>query len=178
MHNNSHDSSTILEQTFGFRLPPAMREEFNHLIEIKTKETGHALSAEELNDVFCHEYINNTHPFELTTINFEKQFVNTDQEKLCCTATVKKEEHSYEIKGCGNGTLNALLSAFKNHFGIELEVIDYLQHGLTQSSSSLAASYIQDTNNEGKVIWGVGIDSDSTLSAVRALLSTINRSLK
>jgi 2-isopropylmalate synthase len=179
MSKHNHDFAAILEQTFGFRLPPAMRQEFQQLIEIQAQQTGHAPSPEELNDIFCREYIHNTHPFELTTINFEKQFVNTPQEKLCCTAMVKKENENYEIKGCGNGTLNALLNAFKTHFGIEdLEILDYLQHGLTQGSSSLAASYIQDTNSAGKIIWGVGIDSDSTLSAVRALLSTINRSLR
>lgn len=178
MNNNSHNVSLILEQAFGFRLPAPMRQEFDQLIAVKTNQAGHTLNPEELNDIFCQEYINNLHPFELTTINFEKQFVNTPEERLCCTATVKKDGQNYEIKGCGNGTLNALLSAFKTHFGVELEVIDYLQHGLTQGSHSLAASYIQDVNSEGRIIWGVGIDSDSTLSAVRALLSTINRSLK
>lgn len=178
MTNNHPDSADQLERTFGFRLPHTMRTEFNQLIRESAKQHGHTLNSEELHDVFCREYIDNTTPYELSTINFEKEFVNTERERLCCHAVVKKNHKTQEVKGCGNGTLNALLNAFKVHFGVDLEVMDYLQHGLTQGSHAFAASYIQAHDPANKIIWGVGIDSDSTLSAVRAMLSAINRSLR
>jgi 2-isopropylmalate synthase len=175
MQTNHHDHAYQLEKSFGFRLPAIMHDEFNHLVEIDARQQGHALTTDELNDLFCREYIENSCPFEITSINFEKEFVNTDQERLRCHATIKKGGHTQEVEGIGNGTLNALANAFKVHFGIELEVTDYLQHGLTQGSHALAASYIQANTRDGKNYWGVGIDTDSTLSAIRALLSAINR---
>ena len=72
---NTHEyPAALLEKTFGFRLPPAMRLQFESLVAASAKQAGHTLSADELNDFFCKEYIDNTHPFELTTINFEKEF--------------------------------------------------------------------------------------------------------
>lgn len=178
MSTPNHASATLLENTFGFRLPTAMRAEFENLVENSGKQKKHTLNAEELNELFCKEYIDNTAPFELTTINFEKEFVNTEQERLNCVAMVKKDGASQEIRGTGNGTLNALMNAFDTHFDLDLHVIDYMQHGLTQGSHALAASYLQVADQKEHIFWGVGIDSDSTLSAVRALLSAINRSMR
>lgn len=172
-------AAATLETAYGFRLPRPVWLEFECLVEERIGQVGHTLVAEEVNDFFCQEYIDNATPFELTAINFEKEFVNTEQERLSCLATIKKAgSKPQEIKGLGNGALNSLVNAFQDHFSVELEVIDYLQHGLTQGSHAFAASYIQVANKNGDIFWGVGIDSDCTLSAVRALLSAINRSLR
>lgn len=165
----NHNAAVQLEKSFGFRLPSLMHDEFNEMSQANA-------SSDDLNDLFCHEYIENTAPFEITAINFEKEFVNTEQERLRCHVTIKHAGNAQEVEGIGNGTLNALANAFQVHHGIELEIVDYLQHGLTQGSHALAASYIQVDNHQGQVYWGVGIDTDSTLSAIRALLSAINRS--
>lgn len=164
----------LLEKTFGFRLPASMAEEFNAL----ASKSRSKRAAEDLNNLFCIEYIQNSFPFEITAINFEKEFVNTEQERLRCHVTVKHNHQTQEIEGIGNGTLNALANAFKNTYDIELEIKDYLQHGLTQGSSAVAASYIQASDKQGRFFWGAGIDTDCTLSAIRAFLSTVNRSCK
>lgn len=165
----NHDAALQLEKSFGFRLPIPVRDEFNAMSQTNA-------STDDLNDLFCREYIENTSPFEITAINFEKEFVNTDQERLRCHVTIKHQENPQEVEGTGNGTLNALANAFQVHYGVELEILDYLQHGLTQGSHALAASYIQVVDHQGHIFWGVGIDTDSTLSAIRALLSAMNRS--
>jgi 2-isopropylmalate synthase len=166
----------LLETSFGFRPPLPMANEFTELVDEEIQKTGHFLTADELYDFFCKEYIENTNPFEITAINFEKEFINTDKEHLRCHASTQKYGEAKKIDGIGNGTLNALASAIKNHYGIGVEVADYLQHGLTQGSHALAASYIQLNDTHGRKFWGVGIDSDCTLSAIRALLSALNRS--
>lgn len=166
----------LLKKSFGFQLPKRMQGEFTLLAETQTKKLGHPLTADELNEFFCREYIENTTPFEITSINFEKEFVNTEKERLRCRASIKKLDKIQDIEGLGNGTLNALTNAIKTHYGIALEVHDYLQHGLTRGSHALAASYIQLDDKKHNHYWGVGIDSDSTLSAIRALLSALNRS--
>jgi len=166
-----------LRKSFGFRLPPRMSKEFVELIQLN-KKSSKVISPEEINNFFCKEYIENTTPFELTAINFEKEFVNTEKERLHCHANVKKQGKAVEVDGYGNGALNALANAFKNHYGIEVEVKDYRQHGLTHGSHALAASYILISDKNKNRYWGVGIDSDCTLSAIRALLSAVNRSQK
>lgn len=164
--------ANLLKKSSGFRLPRLMAAEFNDL----SRKSSRKFSMEDLNDFFSKEYIENTNPFEITAINFEKEFVNTEQERLKCRATIKYQNQTHEAEGTGNGTLNALANAIKNAFGIELEVADYLQHGLTQGSHAVAASYIQAVNKQGRSFWGVGIDTDCTLSAIRAFLSAVNRS--
>lgn len=176
MKKINHFAVKTLYNNYGFRLPENMQVEFSQLLEKHSHEVGHSLNPEELNRFFCQEFIENLHPYELTAINFEKEFVNTERERLICRTTIKHHNKPQEIVGVGNGALNALANAFKQHYGIELEVVDYLQHGLTKGIHALAASYIEVFNKQGQHIWGVGIDSDCTLSAIRALLSAVNRS--
>lgn len=173
MHNTAIE---ILEKNHGFRLPQTMQVNFIALLEQRSKSLGHTLNPDEVNDFFCQEFIENQTPYELTSINFEKEFVNTEKERLRCRATIKHNSKIQEIIGTGNGTLNALGNAFHQYYGIGLEVIDYLQHGLTKGTHALAASYIEIVDTKGQHIWGAGIDSDCTLSVIRALLSAVNRS--
>lgn len=176
MNTLDNPAAKLIEKTYGFRIPEHMQDEFTQLVTSKSTKVKHDLSAEELNELFCNEYIENLTPFEITAINFEKEFLNTEQERLRCRASIKRLGHNQEVQGVGNGTLNALANAFNVNFDIELEVVDYLQHGLTRGSHALAASYIQLDDKQHRHYWGVGIDSDCTLSAIRALLSALNRS--
>ncbi len=178
MTNINTTAIELLEKVYGFRLPQIMQADFSGLLDKQSKTLGRALESEELNEFFCQEFIANLSPYELTAINFEKEFVNTEKERLHCRATIKHHGNFQEISGTGNGTLNALANAFKQCCGIEIEVVDYLQHGLTKGTHALAASYIEIADKQGTHIWGVGIDSDCTLSAIRALLSAVNRELR
>jgi|GEM_PF-3637779 len=178
MNNINRTAIETLEKSYGFRLPHTMQENFSKVLAQQSNAIGHSLDSEELNDFFCQEFIENINPYELTAINFEKEFVNTEKERLRCRANIKHHGKAQEIIGTGNGTLNALANAFKQYYGIKIEIIDYLQHGLTKGTHALASSYIEIVHKNNHHIWGVGIDSDCTLSAIRALLSAINRSTK
>lgn len=174
----SIELSRLFRRTFGFRLPAALSKEFTKTVLKTTEFLEDEPNLESLKDLLCQEYILTSQPLELTTINFKKEFANTDKERLCCFATIKKNNEVQQIMGFGNGALNALADAFKVNFGLELDIKDYRQHSITQGWHALVASYILLKDEQGKGWWGIGIDADYTLSAIRALLSAINRMQK
>lgn len=174
----SIELSRLFRQSFGFRLPAALSKEFAQIATKKAEFLENELNLDSLKDLFCQEYILTSQPFELTAVNFEKEFANTDNERLHCLATIKKSTEIQQIAGFGNGALNALADAFKVNFKLELNIKDYRQHSITQGWHALAASYILLIGEQGSRWWGVGIDADYTLSAIRALLSAINRMQK
>jgi len=166
----------ILRETFGLRLPAGIAKEFTAFIQKHFKNCR--LTPTDLNTLFCTEFIENTHPFELIGIDFVKEFVNTPQERIQCQLDIKHQNTVKTIEGFGTGTLHALINAFATHYDMVFELKDYLQHSLTQVPHILAASYILLIDKNATAWWGVGIDRDCTLSAIRALLSAINRSQK
>ena len=83
-----------------------------------------------------------------------------------------------EVSGIGNGPIAAFLNALSN-FGIEASVMDYAEHTMSVGTDAMAASYVEcqvGEDAEAQIIWGVGIDSSITTSALKAIISAINRS--
>jgi 2-isopropylmalate synthase len=61
--------------------------------------------------------------------------------------------------------------------GVEVKLLDYVEHTLSAGGDALAASYIElDVN--GRVLWGVGIDGDISTASLKAIISAINRAIR
>ena len=83
-----------------------------------------------------------------------------------------------EVSGIGNGPIAAFLNAVSN-FGIEASVMDYVEHTMSVGTDAMAASYVEcqiGEEDNTSIVWGVGIDSSITTSALKSIISAINRS--
>jgi len=67
-----------------------------------------------------------------------------------------------------------VVATLKDSFGVELEVRDYAEHSMGQSSDARAAAYVECVLADGRTVWGVGIDEDVATASVRAVLSAAN----
>ena len=83
-----------------------------------------------------------------------------------------------EVSGIGNGPIAAFLNAISN-FGVDASIMDYVEHTMSVGTDAMAASYVEcqvGEADEAQIVWGVGIDSSITTSALKAIISAINRS--
>ena len=69
----------------------------------------------------------------------------------------------------------AVSNAIKENLGIQYQDLTYTEHALEQGSKSRAAAYVGITGKDGRITWGVGVDSDIITASVKALFSAINR---
>ena len=81
----------------------------------------------------------------------------------------------HEVVARGNGRLDAVSNAVKQHLGIEFSNLTYTEHALNEGSNSQAVSYVSITLPDGSVSWGAGVDDDIIASSIIALFSAINR---
>ena len=82
-----------------------------------------------------------------------------------------------ELTATGNGRLDAVSNAVKKQLGIKFSDLTYEEHALTKGSSSQAITYVSIMLDNGKKVWGAGIDDDIIASSIKALFSAINRSI-
>jgi 2-isopropylmalate synthase len=80
------------------------------------------------------------------------------------------------LTGHGNGPIAAFCDALAGH-GIAVQVLDYAEHAMSSGGDASAASYLECNVND-QVLWGVGIDSSTTTSALNAVISAVNRALR
>jgi hypothetical protein len=74
-----------------------------------------------------------------------------------------------EIRDTFSAFCDALASV-----GVDARVLDYNEHALTAGTDAQAAAYVE-CEIGGGVFWGVGIDTNTVMASMRAVLSAVNR---
>ena len=79
----------------------------------------------------------------------------------------------------GNGSLSAINNALKAYTGAEYTLQVFTQHSMQGNGShSVAASYIGLEDQDGKLHWGAGTDTDIVKASTNALLSAYHNLTK
>ena len=60
---------------------------------------------------------------------------------------------------------------------VDLRLLDYSEHTLSAASDAQAASFVELAVGE-HVLWGAGIDSSTTRSSLKAVVSAVNRAAR
>lgn len=165
----------ILEQQYGYDLPPKMREDFGYLVKSVSDHKHKELMPNEVYDIFCEKYIN----IETKVKVIESHYVQQPQGVITAFVTAKIEGMTkvgtYTAKG--NGRLDAVSNALKEALKIDYTIITYQEHATEKASTSQAVSYV-GIESHGKTYWGAGRQSDIINSSINALVSAINKLLE
>jgi 2-isopropylmalate synthase len=78
--------------------------------------------------------------------------------------------------GTGNGPIAALLNILSED-GVDVRVLDYSEHALSEGGNAMAAAYVEAAVGE-RVLWGIGIDSNTSMSSLKAVISAVNRAIR
>ena len=72
--------------------------------------------------------------------------------------------------------LEAFVDGLEHTFGMELQIHEYGEHALSQSSSADAVTYLQLKYDDERFT-GIAIDEDIVTSSVNALLNAVSQVL-
>jgi 2-isopropylmalate synthase len=161
----------ILDREFGFDLPKLMHPEVGNLIGKHADKLGKELSPAEIHECFRASFVNITKPIEL--LSFTSQA--TGKEAVGCSAEVVFQGTKQTIVGQGNGPISALVHALAAKGWAKFTLRDYRSHALTAGEQSAAAAYVSLQSEDGRTIWGCGVDANIELAGLKALVSAVNR---
>lgn len=160
----------LLETKYALVLPPKMRETFGYHVKSISDHAHKELSAEEVHDIFLEHYVNVSGRLTVNHVSF-----TSAQNGYFANVQMTLDGTSHLVSAVGNGRLDALSNAIRSVLGDGYALDSYSQHALEDGTTSRAASYVSVKDKDGKLSWGVGIDSDIMQSSVKALVSAINR---
>jgi 2-isopropylmalate synthase len=161
----------VLDREFGFDLPKLMHPEVGNLIGKHADQLGKELSPAEIHECFRANFVNVAKPIEL--LGFTSQA--TGKEAVSCTAEVAYRGVRQTISGQGNGPISALVHALAAKGWAKFTLRDYRSHALTAGEESAAAAYVSLQAEDGRTIWGCGVDANIELAGLKALVSAVNR---
>lgn len=157
----------LLEQTFGYNLPPKMREHFSYMCKSVSDHEHKELKPDEVLDIFIANYLNLDSGISVTDFDFMRE-----NEAVKINITFKRNGEETELEAEGNGTLSAVNNALCEFTGEEYTLQVFTQHSMQgEGSHSVAASYIGLERENGTMYWGAGTDTDVITASTKALLS-------
>lgn len=162
----------LLEHQFGYDLPKKMREDVGYTVKSISDHAHAELSPDEVLKAFTDNYININTPIKLIDYHFFRS------ESIKVMLTVEMNGEIKEVIATGNGRLDAVSNAVRDSLGVSFSELTYEEHALTIGSSSQAISYVGITLDNGKLVWGAGVNDDIIAASINALFSAINRGLQ
>ncbi|MFW6720283.1 2-isopropylmalate synthase [Streptomyces sp. MAR4 CNY-716] len=166
----------VLQHDHSLDLPRRMQVEFSRIIQTKTDAEGGEVTPAQIWDVFRDEYLPNP-ANAWGRIQLRGGQTTTDRDGVD-TLTVQADVDGAEttLVGTGNGPISAFFHALQG-VGIDARLLDYQEHTMSEGASSQAASYIE-VAVDGKVLWGIGIDANTTRASLKAVVSAVNRAAR
>ncbi|WP_328298555.1 2-isopropylmalate synthase [Streptomyces sp. NBC_00435] len=163
----------VLKNDHKLDLPRRMQIEFSRIIQAKTDSEGGEVTPTAIWDVFQDEYLPNPeNPWG--RIQLRSGQTTTDKDGTD-TLTVEAVVDGVDtvLDGTGNGPISAFFDALAG-IGIDARLLDYTEHTMSEGASAVAASYIECAI-DGRVLWGIGIDANTTRASLKAVISAVNR---
>ena len=161
----------VMEQNYSIDMPKKMREDFGYCVKNVSDHKHKELLPDEIYQIFHDEYVNVESPYKLIDFSLKKEVDGSRSGSV--EMEIDGERVTYTAKG--NGRLDAVSNALQKNLGVSYHNLTYNEHALEIGQTSRAIAYISITSDEGKIIWGAGMDTDIITASIQALVSAINR---
>ncbi|MBG6217712.1 2-isopropylmalate synthase [Arthrobacter sp. CAN_A6] len=175
----------LLKSEHSLDLPRRAQIEFSGVIQRRTETVGGEISGPQLWAAFQDEYLPTRAAgdpgagsagqwghYALTSVNTDT--AEDGQFKL--TATLVVDGVQQRRSSQGSGPIAALLEILGQD-GVDVRVLDYTEHALSSGGNARAAAYVECAVGE-RVLWGIGIDANTTMAALKAVVSAVNRAIR
>jgi 2-isopropylmalate synthase len=159
----------VMKTGHSLDLPRRLQIEFSRHIQLRTDEAGGEVTPAEIWAAFSREYLTDG---PVALLDHQSSTVADGKQKL--SAAISVDGGTQDVEGTGNGPISAFCAALAS-VGIDVRVLDYAEHALTEGTDAQAASYVEVATRD-QVLWGVGIDTNTATASMRAILSAVNRS--
>jgi 2-isopropylmalate synthase len=162
----------VLDREHGFDLPKTMHPQVGKRIYDLADELGRELSTDEIRDAFFREFVNMEGP--LAVLDYELSHHTTERGQVQCNATIQLNGEKRDIQGLGNGPINAFVHALEEAGLKNFKLTDYRSHAVRGGSDANAAAYVQLQGDDGRLIWGAGVEPSIEMAGLKALVTAWN----
>ncbi len=163
----------VLDREHGFDLPKTMHPQVGKRIYDLADELGRELTTDEIRDAFFHEFVNLSSPLDV--IDYELVHGTGEHRgQVKCQASILNHGEQQNIQGLGNGPINSFVHALESIGLKDFKVTDYRSHAVRGGSDASAAAYVQIQHDDGRLLWGAGVDSSIEMAGLKALVTAWN----
>jgi 2-isopropylmalate synthase len=165
----------LLQTDYGLDVPRRLQIEFSKVIQEITDRTGQEISAKQIWSEFEREFMAQGSPF--TLVDQRVRTGSGKSRKVMVEAVVRRGDEEREIKGAGNGPIDAFCDGLRKAFGVDLKVVDYREHAVGAGADAAAVAYVE-IETGGRQLFGVGRNANIVTASFNAIVAGLNRALR
>ena len=169
----------LLKNDHGVDLPRRAQIEFSGVVQKHTEKSGAEVTGEQLWNIFTDEYLPARESGEHRWGRYRITDMSThaeDEGNTVLELGLDVAGQHHERTAQGTGPIDALISLFIAE-GMDLRLLDYSEHTMSASANAQAASFVELAVGE-RVLWGAGLDSNTTRASLKAVISAVNRAVR
>lgn len=158
----------VLERDYGIELPKWMHGHVSLVVQKAAERAGDEVRSGQIKSLFDQHFVDIPEGWTLRGYDLSTQDAQT-------VATFRIEAaEPIELKGTGQGALEALADAVSRHYGVSIKVTQFDEHALRQGTDSdaIASVCVQVDGTESVA---ASINEDTTTANLQALLSAIGK---
>lgn len=159
----------VLERDHGLHLPRWMQVEMAQVVQRESEREGGEIDSARVHELFVQHFVDAYSPYALAGYQLERRG-EIDE----IVASIRHDGAIEQIRGTGNGAIEAFVNAWYDAHGTRVTVVDYVQHAMEEGTSADAVAYLQ-LSIDGRRISGAAFDQDTVSAAMRAVLVALNR---
>ena len=167
-------SAWLLEQEHNINIPRGAQIQFSEAVQNIADKTGKEITSDMIWGIFEQEFLEKG---TFSLLKFKSKKISKDDNTEFVEATIDHNGEKIKISSTGNGPISAFVNAMRDTFKLTFMLNDFGQNTRSSGSSAEAAAYIEIKvpDENGKSVFGVGIDTSITLAPIKAVISAINR---
>ena len=167
-------SAWLLEQEHNINIPRGAQIQFSEAVQNIADKTGKEITSDMIWGIFEQEFLGKG---TFSLLKFKSKKISKDDNTEFVEATIDHNGEKIKISSTGNGPISAFVNAMRDTFKLTFMLNDFGQNTRSSGSSAEAAAYIEIKvpDENGKSVFGVGIDTSITLAPIKAVISAINR---
>ncbi len=167
-------SAWLLEQEHNINIPRGAQIQFSEAVQSIADETGKEITPDMIWEIFEQEFLRKG---KFSLIKFKSKKISKDDNAEFVEATIDHNGDKVKISSTGNGPISAFVNGIRDTFKLNFMLNDFGQNTRSSGSTAEAAAYIEIKvpDENGRSVFGVGIDTSITLAPIKAVISAINR---
>ncbi len=167
-------SAWLLEQEHNINIPRGAQIQFSEAVQSIADKTGKEITSDMIWGIFEQEFLKKG---KFSLLKFKSKKISKDNNTEFVEATIDHNGDKIKISSTGNGPISAFVNAMRDTFMLNFMLNDFGQNTRSSGSTAEAAAYIEIKvpDENGKSVFGVGIDTSITLAPIKAVISAINR---
>lgn len=165
--------SYLLESEFGLELPRRLQIEFSQVVQGVMDAEGKELTADDLWTLFEKEY--GLHDVAAPQHRLHEQRGANGATEVELSADLVYGGKAVRVQGRGTGPIDAFVDGLQQATGRSMRVMDYHEHAIGAGANAKAVAYLELRVDDGRTLFGVGIDANIVSASLKAIVSGLQR---